>query len=328
MNVRAHLVDPILDALGWMTENPNLVRYEQSTESGGKPDYELFGSDKKRVLYVEAKALGADLVSPARDKPLYQLSEYLFQQGVGFGILTDGAVWVLLRAFTNKPLSERIVWRVDIHEEYPSMENLLQIKPDRVEKLEEVGNKHKLVVSLYRDIMQNPQSLVNALLEAIKRESSEKGHDLSLDEIERFSRSLVNEFIEKIQEDGKEPSDDFTPTVIPKSGEKYEWVQIGETRKSIANNKEILTETAEWLIRKGYLKPKDAPISKSKNKYLIAEEPKHPSPDRRGNYGFRGAKKLSNGLWMHTNFSTEDYIRWSRFLLERFGVSPNDLKFG
>ncbi len=327
-NVRAHLINPILDNLGWITSEPDLVKMESRTDSGGKPDYELIGKDGKGVLYIEAKALGIDLLNPAQDKPLYQLSQYLFQQGVNFGILTDGAKWVLVKAFDNKPLVERVIWKVDILKKYPSLGDLLQIRPAQIEHLEETGTRHDAVVESWHNVLQNPMEVVNAILPKIKCNLAEKGYELDQDEIRAHAEPLIDEVIERIKGPPSPPPPLTPPPPEACEDKRYTWVQIGQERHTISRNKEILTQTAEWLIRQGFLRPDNAPIWASKRKYLVAKEPKHPTPDNKGKYDFRGKKQLSNGLWMHTNLSTDNCIRYAKMLLNHFGVSDDLLRYG
>ena len=125
------------------------------------------------------------------------------------------------------------------------------------------------------------------------------------------------------------PEPVYPPIPKPRNKDKrYTWVQIDKEKRTIIFNKDILLETAEWLIRRGHLKPQDIPIPLSKRQYLIAREPKHPTPDRHGKYDFRGPKRLSNGLWMHTNFDTQNYIRYARFLLKKYGYPESILQYG
>ncbi|MEM2000671.1 MAG: hypothetical protein QXO30_06515, partial [Candidatus Caldarchaeum sp.] len=50
------LVDPLLRALGWDTENPELLVPEMTTQSG-RPDYTLLHNGQK-IAFVGVKALG------------------------------------------------------------------------------------------------------------------------------------------------------------------------------------------------------------------------------------------------------------------------------
>ncbi|MEM4185714.1 MAG: hypothetical protein QW801_00370 [Candidatus Caldarchaeum sp.] len=50
------LVDPLLRALGWDTENPELLVPEMTTQAG-RPDYTLLHNGRK-IAFVGVKALG------------------------------------------------------------------------------------------------------------------------------------------------------------------------------------------------------------------------------------------------------------------------------
>jgi len=53
------LVDPVLRALGWDTEDPEAVRPEERQE-GGVPDYILLAGGR-RLIALEVKSLGREL---------------------------------------------------------------------------------------------------------------------------------------------------------------------------------------------------------------------------------------------------------------------------
>jgi len=80
------LIDPILRALGWETEDPDQVRPEFPTETG-TPDYALKQGGKPQIM-IEAKRLGSDL-EEARRKGF----QYCFENKVRFYAITDGVIW-------------------------------------------------------------------------------------------------------------------------------------------------------------------------------------------------------------------------------------------
>jgi len=90
MLTRYTLIDPILRALDWNTEDPEQVVPEFSTEVG-RPDYVLRCGGQ--LIGVEAKKLGAtdSDFENARKKalPLYQ------EKGIRFYVITDGDRWVI-----------------------------------------------------------------------------------------------------------------------------------------------------------------------------------------------------------------------------------------
>ena len=94
MAVRSQVIEPVLRGLGWDIENPEEVQPNVSTEEG-IPDYSLFKNNKK-VLFVEAKKLSVDV---EQREDIRQLAKYCFGEGMKYGVLTNGAVWVLFRAF-------------------------------------------------------------------------------------------------------------------------------------------------------------------------------------------------------------------------------------
>jgi len=88
MLTRYALVDPILRALGWDTEDPEQVEPEPRTETG-RPDYALKHNGKPKVM-VEVKPLGSDL-----EKARSEGFRYCWQNKVPFYAITDGDVWEL-----------------------------------------------------------------------------------------------------------------------------------------------------------------------------------------------------------------------------------------
>lgn len=114
--VKQHLIGEILRTLGWEWDNPEEVRPKSRTEEN-RADYALIlGGDI--VAYVEAKNLGVNIEK--REDPLRQLAKYCFNMGVRYGILTNGAVWIGVKAFeVGSSLRERILVTVNLLDEPP-----------------------------------------------------------------------------------------------------------------------------------------------------------------------------------------------------------------
>lgn len=106
MAVRDQLVNPILRGLGWNPEDPEEVRPNVSTEEG-VPDYSLIKNDST-VLFIEVKKLSVDV---EQREVISQLAKYCFGEGMKYGVLTNGVIWILFRAFQEgTTMGERIVW--------------------------------------------------------------------------------------------------------------------------------------------------------------------------------------------------------------------------
>ena len=93
MNVRAEIVEPVLNQLGW--NSPELAR-EQKGRNGRRVDIALYKGNDCMIL-VEVKAIDENLDN---EKLKMQLMSYLdddrFLQ-VPYGILTNGRFWLIFR---------------------------------------------------------------------------------------------------------------------------------------------------------------------------------------------------------------------------------------
>jgi hypothetical protein len=112
--VKQHLLGEIFQALGWDWNNPEEVRPEERTEDG-RADYALILNGSV-FAFVEAKNLGVNILK--NEGPLRQLGRYCFNAGVRYGILTNGAVWIVIKAFEEgSRLSDRVLLKVNLEAE-------------------------------------------------------------------------------------------------------------------------------------------------------------------------------------------------------------------
>ncbi|ALM74478.1 type I restriction enzyme HsdR N-terminal domain-containing protein [Thermococcus barophilus] len=133
--VKQHLIGEVFQALGWEWNNPKEVRPEERTEEG-RADYALITGNRV-VAFVEAKNLSINVIK--KEKPLRQLGRYCFNNGVKYGILTNGVAWVVIKAFEEgSRLEDRIILTADIENE-PIERTALKLSllsKSRIEKLE------------------------------------------------------------------------------------------------------------------------------------------------------------------------------------------------
>lgn len=104
--VRYSIIDPLLNALGWDTSDPAVVRPEFSTEKG-RPDYALINSEGNPIAFVGAKALN-------KVEDLSQYITYCVAEGVPYFIATDGSKWELYHTFKQAKTPEKkiIEWNL------------------------------------------------------------------------------------------------------------------------------------------------------------------------------------------------------------------------
>ncbi|MGB9756600.1 MAG: type I restriction enzyme HsdR N-terminal domain-containing protein [Candidatus Bathyarchaeales archaeon] len=314
MAVRDQIVNPILRNLGWDPENPEEVQPNVSTEEG-VPDYSLIKNGKK-ILFVEAKKLRVDI---EQREVIRQLAKYSFSEGTKYGVLTNGAVWVLIRSFEEgTTLTERIVWKTDLENEEPPavLRKIVAISKTNIEHIEILVKKVQILDEIWQSLLDEPEEMIKGLMPVFKSIISQGYPDYQFEdaEIEDLLKERVKEIISG-------PSEEETPFETPIEGESPRKMKLKGEVFELRNSFEILVNTANWLIKNGKLKPSDCPVGIGRGKRnLINREPKHKYGD-----DFRAPKKLSSGLWIETHYSTASCINYAKRLLEKFGVSSDIL---
>lgn len=317
MAVRSQIIEPILRGLGWDVENPEEVQPNVSTEEG-IPDYSLLEGDKK-VLFVEAKRLSVDI---EQREVIRQLAKYCFGEGMRYGVLTNGAIWILFRAFQEgTTMSERIVWKIDIESDEltASVRRLNTISKDNINHIEKLIKKLQILDEIWQSLVDEPDEIIKGLIPVFEKLIKEGYPDYEFEsmEIEDFLKERIKELITPTEE-----TEYVSPPEAPTwEGGQPRRMKIGRDVFEVRSSYEILTNTAEWLIRKGKLKRSDCPIPIGRKRHLINTEPKHRYGD-----SFRAPKRLSNGLYIEVNYSTAGCISNARRLLEKYGFRGDMLE--
>lgn len=317
-SVRYQIVNPILKDLGWNPENPEEVQPNISTEEG-VPDYLLLKNEKK-VLFIEAKKLSVDV---EEKEIIRKLGQYCFGEGTKYGVLSNGVIWILFRAFQEgTTMAERLVWKVDLENDdmTASIRKLTTISKDNIENIETLIKKLQILDEIWQSLLEEPKELIGGLIPVFEKLIKEgyPEYEFASLETEDFIKERVRELISPPAEtaiEGTTQSESFEERV------RHGRMKIGKDAFEIRYSYEILINTANWLIKQGKLKPTDCPVGIGHKRNLINKEPKH-------KYGgdFRAPKKLPNGLWIDVNYSTAGCINTARRLLEKFGYSGNTLE--
>jgi len=274
----------------------------------------------KVALLLEAKKLATDV---ERREVLGQLARYSFGQGTKYGILTNGAVWALIRSFEEgTTISERLVWKVDIEtdELFSVSRKMSTITRDNVAHIEILVKKSQILQEIWQSLLDEPLDLITALTPVVRRiiEQGYPGFEFADDEIQ----DLLRERVRDISTVPGEPTVPTEPPVEPAwgSGPSRKAMKLGGEEIELRKSLEILVNTAEWLIRRGKLHSSDCPVAVGYRRHLVNLEPTH-----RDGQSFRQPRKLSNGLFIETHYSTADCINQSKRLLQKFGFSPDTL---
>lgn len=317
-SVRYQIINPILRDMGWDPENPEEVRPNISSEEG-IPDYSLF-KDGRKVLFIEAKNLSVDI---EQKEVIRKLANYCFGEGMKYGVLTNGSVWLLFRAFQEgTTIAERIVWKTDVENDDLTavVRRLNTISKENIENIEILIKKLQILDEIWQSLLDEPKEMIKGLIPVFHGLINEgyPNYDFETSDIEDFIKERIRELISPPNQ------------IVPELGVEPESVQFAERPRKmriehdvfeIRCSYEILINTANWLIKKGKLTLTVCPVGMGHKRNLVNREPKHKNGD-----SFRAPKKLSNGLWIETHYSTAHCINNARRLLDRFGYQGNILE--
>jgi hypothetical protein len=317
MAVRDNIVNPILRSLGWNPENPDEVQPNVSTTEG-IPDYSLL-KDNKTVLFIEVKKLSVDV---EKGDVIRQLARYCFGEGMEYGVLTNGSIWVLFRAFQkDTTLAERVVWKTDIENDdiTATMRKFNTISKENIKDIETLIKKLQILDEIWQSLLDEPKDLVKGFIPVFSDLIKERhpGYEFPNSEIEDFIKERVKELISPREEAGTDAI--IIDNTTSRDTNKRE-MKIGTEIYKIKHAYDILINTAEWLIKKGKLKKDDCPIGAGYKRNLIHTQPIHIDGAR-----FSSPKQLSNGLFIETKYSNTNCINKARTLLDRYKYPSNIL---
>ncbi len=163
------LIDPVLRALGWDTENPEIVRPEERRESG-IPDYVLY-RDNEPLIALEAKSLGKRL---SEKRVLDYGFSYSWKSKIPYFIITDGSIW---KVYDVREMGGRLILEI----------NLLN------DSLEECVRK---LLSLWRPLVTREIRKIRAIAESEEKHGkiAEKSSKpvLDLNKVREFYNALTD----------------------------------------------------------------------------------------------------------------------------------------
>ena len=290
---RMALIDPLLQALGWDTSDPGLVLPEYQT--GGKADYALLNREEKPVAIIEAKHLGEPL---ARHQQ--QMFTYAVMEVIQYAGLTDGDNWEFYKVFADSP-SERLLLRLSIADDRPHdcALNLLLLWRFNLESGQPTAANRPLAVQPTESVVDPPPPEVVAI-NAPKMFSASPGTE---------TNSLGT----------WSPIRAVTAGTGNKSPASIRF--FGRDERSIRNWRSILVESADWLVRNGHLTASHCPINEGSGWLFINSTPYKPN-----GRDFFSPREISGGIFLETNLSASDCIRFSRQLLSRFRIDLDSVE--
>ena len=180
--------------------------------------------------------------------------------------------------------------------------------------------KLQILDEIWQSLLDEPKEMIKGLIPVFEGLINEgyPDYEFETSDIEDFIKERVRELISPPTQIVSELSIEHESVRFTERPRK---MRIERDVFEIRNSYEILINTANWLIKKGQLKLTDCPVGMGHKRNLVNREPKHKYGD-----SFTAPKKLPNGLWIETHYSTAHCINNARRLLERFGYQGNILE--
>lgn len=317
-NVKNYVVVPLLEALG----HKGQLDFERRVPSG-KADIVLKNLPRGQGVIVEVKNPDIELAGQ-----IPQLETYCRETGALLGMITNGEdVWIFSPFWRGRTFNRQLILAIKRQELVKNHELLARLlSRDALttkstsealanrereiemeeENLEATENEYDRKIRLLQDEIDAKQVVLHGLSDEKNSKLAEARNHLG---IPRLGQTRHPVDIERPPIKRPAPSS-FHPLRM----------EIRGTRFDLNHSYDIIINTAEWLIKEGKLTKADCPVRVGPTRNLVNTEPK----DQQGKR-FASPSKLSNGLFVEKNYSTEGCITSAKSLLERFGYDQESL---
>ena len=197
--VKQGVILPLLNRIGWDTEDMNEVRPELQTKGIKKVDYACIVGGTSR-MFVEAKAWSVPLTQAEEN----QLNEYCRSAKVNHGVLTNGREWRLYLHKPHRKWEQKMFLKVDIVSEEPS-----SVEDNFIKFLARANLLENQAVNAARDLIRQEEE-ENVLREVVK------------DVVDKVTTAELAVFIaDKVQNpSGSRPSDEQVEKILSRLGVK------------------------------------------------------------------------------------------------------------
>lgn len=323
--VRSGLIDPVLSFFEWDTGDLEQVVPEAKI-SGGRADYRLKSIDgqEEHDIHLEAK----NLSRPPEDG-LTGLTVYCTGSGVLYGVSSNGEEWVLFRAFEKgkSRLEDKILWKVNILTDPPEkvFANLSQISRKALPDLEKTLTKLEIERLIDRCLQKPSSKIVSGVFSAVREQPEFHKLSCTNSQLKAIVRGrLLSTFDSSKTTKPEKEEGERQPKTKPggrKSPRRPKAIVLFDKTTPIRFSHEILTTVANELIQRRALSARNVPFPIGYARFLVNTTPHHPAGDP-----FRAQKKLENGFWVETHYSTNETIRRAKKLLEYCGCKASDLR--
>jgi hypothetical protein len=177
------LVEPLLEALGWDTRDPDEVQRGYTIRVGGKTEYAdiALKVNNRPVIFIEAKSVDTDLRAHLAEQPI----KYANMGGVNWCILTNGKEWRLYNAFWKiRGVEQKMFFKLLINEFKENMEKLQWLSREsmvsgKLDEKAELEHAKRIIlewlkekeISIVKDVMKLDPSLKEDCIRQVLRKT-------------------------------------------------------------------------------------------------------------------------------------------------------------
>ena len=325
------LIDPILSALGWHTNNRKRVQYELRTLSGDVDIALMY--DGNPIIFVEAKSLNETLGKNEER----QLTRYCNDRNVQTGLLTNGAEWRAYHFYRPKqsglPIAQILLYQVQLGEDEEAARSATsQLSMFAYDSIDKINTKKRSILLNKYWQEKGKEELLKYLQKNYTRKFLNSFHEWSgLQDGAKASHEEVHELLlkklnQEQQHRSTRPSQPTSQSRLrPTPSDMGRAIVLDGEHIPIKRSNEVLIQTAEWLVARGKLRSQNCPIPFGRGgRYLVHIQAQHHNGNR-----FFSPKTLSNGLFLEAHGSTSGMIKCAFDLLKHCGYTPPEdtLKF-
>lgn len=309
-NTKRKIIEPLIEILGWEILT-NEVELEYSVKMGAgtkKVDYALL-SEGSPVVFIEAKGLDTKIV----DTHIDQLTSYMRQVGVDWGLISNGQTYQIFRRDRSSTRPNEVsLANFGIDDITENQHPLRALSKEAIERgeSERIAEKIQSIQSAMNDLQEKKEDLAEEISEVISVQIGESVSQVVEDEAKIFIDNLIATLDTRAHRFESERSSKESPTT---SDSEYSIVLKKDgtivQRFSDETQVQAMADVVNFLI--GNYQLLDiidipyVPGTGRGTRALINDAPVHTNGAEMRQY-----KELANGYYLFTSLSAEDKFRY------------------
>jgi len=314
-NTKVRLIQPLIELLGWDVYSSE-VELEYPIQIGqgqARADYALL-LDGSPAIFVETKGCDTTLSVKNRD----QLKSYIRQKGAGWGLLTNGQRFEVLKRREDSNLPDEVLLAAFSIEELRANWNVLELSSKDLVRSGEATVRADRIRARTRatsELQDEKEEIADEVAQLI----ANRVGDTLIQEIEAESKEFIDDLIDTLGtgEDVTPPIDPPPPDLIGyvvtlfDNGDPVHVSNEDSQADVMASAIDALLENYDLLNEIGSL-----PYVPGTKKAIINSEPVHPTGEE-----MSVSKTLANGCYLYVSLNRDSKTRYISRFAEMCGLT-------